>query len=316
MKPENILSQLNIFGQCKQYGISFWQCPQFLFLIMGLINIASSLTAWSIGNKFIDSPEAVILIVLSVTVILFIIAFIIVQSFDKLAQANRMKSEFISIVSHQLRSPLTNLKWALDFLTSGNGGMISEEKKVEYYKTLSENAERMGELIDNLLIVSRMEQGKIVLKKEMISLEELIRGLIHDFQPFATASNVKIKFKAEDKMPKIFADPYQVKLLVDNLLNNAIRYTKNGGMVEIGLSSRKEKLFFEIKDSGVGIPKEDQKYIFQKFFRAGNALKQQTQGSGLGLYIAKSVVASSGGKINFKSEEGKGSTFWFTLPIK
>src|SRR3989344_8417791 len=149
MKPENILSQLNIFNQCKQYGISFWQCPQFLFLIMGLINIASSLTAWSIGNKFIDSPEAVILIVLSVTVILFIIAFIIVQSFDKLAQANRMKSEFISIVSHQLRSPLTNLKWALDFLTSGNGGMISEEKKVEYYKTLSENAERMGELIDN-----------------------------------------------------------------------------------------------------------------------------------------------------------------------
>jgi len=117
-------------------------------------------------------------------------------------------------------------------------------------------------------------------------------------------------------LPKIFADPSQIKLLVDNLLNNAIRYTRGKGKVAIWLSRAKNNLYFRIKDNGVGIPVNDRKYIFQKFFRAQNALRQQTLGSGLGLYIAKCVAESSGGKIGFESEEEKGSTFWFTVPIK
>jgi signal transduction histidine kinase len=307
--------QINIHSSCRRYGLSLWQCPQFLFVVMGLIIIAATLAAYLIGSRFIEDPLLVALIIIFLTLVLFIISFIITQSFERLAEANRMKSEFVSIVSHQLRSPLTNLKWTLDFLTAKD---VKDDliKRLEYYKILKENTGRMGELIDNLLIVSKIEQGKILLKKEEISLEELILGLIGDFEPFVTASNIEIKFEKEDNLPKILTDKYQIKLLVDNLLSNAIRYTKGGGTIKIRLGRRKQDLFFEIKDNGIGIPKEDQKYIFQKFFRAKNAAEQQTQGSGLGLYIAKSVADSAGGKIGFTSEEQRGSTFWFTIPIK
>jgi signal transduction histidine kinase len=247
--------------------------------------------------------------------VLFIISFVITQGFEKLAEANRMKSEFVSIVSHQLRSPLTNLKWALDFLTSADSSVPSV-KKEEYYRILKENAVRMGDLIDNLLIVSRMEQGKILSKKEEISLKELIEEMIGSFETFATASNVGIEFKSQDDLPKITVDKYQIKLLLDNLFSNAIRYSKGGGKVEAFLLKKNKCLYFEIKDSGVGIPKEDQKFIFQKFFRAQNANRHQTQGSGLGLYIAKSVVDNMNGHISFKSVEGEGSAFSFTIPIK
>lgn len=315
MKSKNILSKLNIFSQCQGYGIPLWQCPQFLFLIMGLINIGSSLAAWSIGNRFIDSPQAVVLIVLSITVILLIISFIITQSFDKLAQANRMKSEFVSIVSHQLRSPLSNLKWAIEFLMSGRIEPIGE-KQLEYFKILKENSARMEDLISDLLIVSRIETAKLPFKKSEFSLDNLVQKLVKTFTPFAKASNVEINLSVSADLPKIVSDFSQIGQVIENLLDNATRYIKDAGEIKIKLEKRNSNLYLEIKDTGVGIPKDDQKYIFQKFFRAENVMKYQTQGSGLGLYISKAIIEKAGGKIGFKSQEGKGSTFWFTLPLK
>jgi len=315
MDFKNILSQLNILAQCKRYGLSLWQCPQFLFLIMGIIIIGSTLTAYAIGTRYIEEPELVALIILLITAILFIIAVIITRSFERLAEASRMKSEFISVVSHQLRSPLSNLRWAIELLMSGRLGKI-EEKQTEYFRILKENSGRMGELVSDLLIVSRIETATLPQKRKEISLEDLIKKLISEFEPFAQASNVEIEFKSEENLPKILADPSQIRLVVENLLDNAVRYIKDRGKVKMLLSRRGQNLYFEIEDNGVGIPKEDQKYIFQKFFRSENILRYQTQGSGLGLYISKAIIERSGGKIGFKSQEGVGSTFWFTLPIK
>ena len=315
MDLKKILSQLNFPAQCRRYGLSLWQCPSFLFLIMGIIIIFSAVVAYAIGTRYVEDPEIVALIVLSITTILFIIANIIVRSFERLAEASRMKSEFISVVSHQLRSPLSNLRWAIELLMSGKLGKI-EKKQTEYFRILKENSARMGELVSDLLIVSRIETATLPLKKKEVSLPELINKLISEFEPFAKASNVEIEFRPQKDLPKVFADPTQIRLVVENLIDNAIRYIKDKGKVDIRLERRDKNLYFEIRDNGVGIPKEDQKYIFQKFFRSENILRYQTQGSGLGLYITKSIVERSRGKIGFRSEENKGSTFWFTLPIK
>jgi signal transduction histidine kinase len=310
-----ILEQLNIPKQCKKYGLSLWQCPSFLFLIMGMIIALVSVLSYLIGTRYIAEPRIVALIVLIISAILLILATIITNSFEKLAEANRMKSEFISIVSHQLRAPLSNLAWAIELLMSGRLGKI-EEQQIEYFKILKENSDRMKGLVKDLLIVSRIESARFSLKKEEFSLEELTREIIKEFEPFAKASNCEIEFSFEENLPKIYGDRYQIRQVIENLLDNAIRYTKGKGKVKIRIKKEKKFVCFEIEDNGVGIPKEDQKFIFQKFFRASNVLKYKTQGTGLGLYISKAIIERSGGKIGFKSKEGVGSTFWFKLPIK
>jgi signal transduction histidine kinase len=278
-----ILEELNILAQCKKYGLSLWQCPSFLFLIMGIIICFVSIISYLIGTKYIAEPRIVALIVLVISALLLVLATLITNSFEKLAEANRMKSEFISIVSHQLRAPLSNLAWAIELLMSGRLGKI-EEQQVEYFKILKENSDRMKDLVKDLLIVSKIESARLFLKKEEFSLEELTREIVKEFEPFARASNCEIEFFAEQNLPKIFGDRYQIRQVIENLLDNAIRYTKGKGKVKIRIRKEKNFVHFEIEDNGVGIPKEDQKFIFQKFFRASNVLKYKTQGTGLGLY--------------------------------
>lgn len=314
MKFEKFIDKIDIYGDFRKYGLPLWQCPQFLFLIMGMVIIASSLASYGIGQKYIEDPYIVALIVLSLTAVLFVISTIVIRSFEKLAEANRMKSEFVSVVSHQLRSPLSNLKWAIELLMSGKITPVNE-KQLEYLQILQENSRRMEGLVSDLLIVSRIQQGKYALREEKVPFKNLVEKVVEEARIFSKASNVGIKLDAEEELSQIFIDPFQIKLVVENLLDNAIRYTKAGGNIEIKLMKKNNNLRLEMQDSGVGIPKEDQKYIFQKFFRSENVLKHQTEGSGLGLYIAKSIIEKSKGKIGFKSQEGVGSTFWFTLPI-
>jgi len=312
---KKILKQLNIPAQCKKYGISLWQCPSFLFLIMGFIIIAASIIFYFLGMHYIDDPATVVFFVLILAALLFCLAYIITNSFENLVEASRMKTEFINIVSHQLRTPLSSLRWAIELLISGNLGKVGEGQE-EYFRIIKENISRINNLISELLTISRIESARFPLREEFFSLVEVVKELIAEFEPFAKASNVEIKFNFEEKLPKAFADREKIKRTIENLLDNAIRYIGDKGKVEIKVLKKNKFIYFEIKDNGVGIPKKDQKYIFEKFFRSENALRYQTQGSGLGLYIARAIIEKSGGRIGFQSKEGKGTTFWFILPIK
>jgi len=313
---KNFSSQLNIIKRCRDYGLSLWQCPQFLFLIMGIIIISSAVVLYLIGTYYFIDPETVILLVLSVSAVLFIIAYTIVDGVEKLAEASKMKSDFIKIVSHQMRSPLTNIKWAFEFLSSKDVS-LPETKKEEYFDNIKGNIARMIELVDDLLIVSKIEQKKFPIFREEVSLEKLTKDLISRFKVFVEASRIKLVFHASKNLPKIFIDASLIKLVIENLIDNAVHYTEGGGRIDISIKKEGEKeIIFKIKDDGIGIPKSSQKYIFQKFFRAKNALRKRSQGNGLGLYICKAIIEKFGGRIWFESEENKGTTFYFTLPIK
>jgi len=323
MDFKKIYYQLNLPAQCRRYNVSLWQCPQLLFLIMGSIIIVAAITSYLIGIHYIEDPQLIALIVLALSGTLFIFAYVINVSFEKLAEASRIRTEFVRIVSHQLRSPITNLSWAIDSLMAGDLGRI-EKSQLEYFQILKENSSRMKELIKDLLITSRIEEGTLPIKKEKIFLIEITKSLISEFLPFAKASNVEIKFDFDKNLPEISTDLNQIKVVIENLLDNAIRYMGKKGEVKINLRKREKEVLFEIIDNGPGILKEDQKYIFQKFFRSKSEPGsretslpgKEKGGTGLGLFITKSIIEKLGGKIWFESRENKGTTFYFILPTR
>jgi len=312
---KRIKNQLNVVGQCRKSGLSIWQCPQFLFILMGIFIVITISIAYLIGARLIEDPETVALVIIIITTILLIISFIVTSGFEKLAEGSRLKSEFVNIVSHQLRSPLTNIKWAFEILSSKELN-VDQKKKGEYFINVKENIARMVELIDDLLIVSKIEEGAFSIHKKEIDLKNVMGDLVTRYKVFAKASDIDLTFIPDENIPdSVMADTSMLKLVVENLIDNAIRYTKGGGKIEVKFKKRNRNIIFSIKDEGVGIPEKDKAFIFRKFFRAENALKQRTRGSGLGLYVCKTIIKESGGKIWFDSKENKGTTFYFTLPI-
>jgi signal transduction histidine kinase len=315
MSFKEICQQLNFVRQCRRYGLGLWQCPSFLFLIIGTVIIIAMLATYLIAVRYAPEPEIAALIILGVTAILMIIGYLIIRSFDRLAEVSRMKSEFVSVVSHQLRTPLSSLKWSLNLIMSGRLGHL-ESQQLDQLRMIKENNQRMIDLVNDLLDVSRIEQGKMGLRPEKINLLDLTKDLIEEYMPLAKASNVSLGLEAEKDLPEVSADPKRIKLVVQNLIDNAIRYIKGQGWVKIRLKKANHRIRCEVEDNGVGIPAKDQRQVFQKFFRSQNVMKYQTEGTGLGLFIAKAIIEASGGKLGFQSQEGKGSTFWFELPIK
>ena len=308
--------KLNIFAQCKEYEIPLKQCPQFLFFIMGTFIAISSVVFYLIGQHYITDPRIVALTVLAIAGIFSIIAFIVTNSFQNLAEANRIKTEFVNIVSHQLRAPLTNLRWATQFLLSNDLENASTEERNSYFDIIKENGNRMENLIDDLLTITRLRNGKMDTHKIKFSLEDLTREVLDDNKRFIEASNLKINLVVSKDLPRAFASHSLIKIVVENLVSNAIRYSKSKGQISIKIGKRGKEILFEIKDQGIGIPIKEQQYLFQKFYRARNALHAEIYGTGLGLFIVRLILKSMNGKVWFSSKEGKGSTFYFTLPTK
>jgi len=227
----------------------------------------------------------------------------------------RMKTEFVSLSAHQLRTPLSAIKWTLRMLLDGDLGPILKEQREFIEKSYGSN-ERMINLINDLLDVTRIEEGRYLYKPVFANIEPIVQFVINSFKKEIEEKNLQFEFKKpEEKLPAVKVDVEKIKLAIQNLLENAIRYTRPGGEVIISLKYAKGEIELSIKDTGVGIPKDQQARVFTKFFRAANVIRMETEGSGLGLFIAKNIIEAHGGRIWFESEEGKGTTFYFTLPV-
>ena len=227
----------------------------------------------------------------------------------------KMKTEFVSLAAHQLRTPLSAIKWTLRILLDGDLGEITSEQRDFLEKTYQSN-ERMISLINDLLDVTRIEEGRYLSKLTLVNIEEVINLVVNSYKDEIKRRKIKFEFKKpEEKMPQIMVDVEKMGLVVQNLLDNAVHYTRPGGEVIISLNRGAKDIEFSIKDTGTGIPEEQQERIFTKFFRGTNAIKMEAEGSGLGLFIAKNIIDAHNGKIWFESKQGEGTTFYFNIPI-
>ncbi|HXK32213.1 MAG TPA: ATP-binding protein [Candidatus Paceibacterota bacterium] len=228
----------------------------------------------------------------------------------------RMKTEFVSLAAHQLRTPLSAIKWTLRMLLDGDLGQITKEQREFIEKSYISN-ERMINLINDLLDVTRIEEGRYLYKPVLADIGEMVQFVVKSYKEEIAKKKIKFSFKKPaGKLPKVLVDEEKIGVAIENILNNSIRYTPSGGEVSVTLKSDKKEVQLSVKDSGVGVPKDQTERIFTKFFRAPNVIRLDTEGSGLGLFITKNIIEAHGGKIWFESEPNKGSIFHFILPIK
>lgn len=231
-------------------------------------------------------------------------------------KVDQMKTEFISIASHQLRTPLSAIKGYLSMLIDGDAGEIPDEAN-EYVEMALEGADRLVNIVEDLLNVSRLEMGRTTPDKEKRSVNEAIKSITQYQLPQIQEKRQKLERNLPDPGVVFNLDSHLLTHIVGNILDNAIKYTPKGGTISLTASivEKKEKLLhIEVKDSGVGIPKIQQNHIFEKFFRADNVRTEDFTGTGIGLYYVYKLVSSLRGRVWFESAEGKGTTFFIEIP--
>jgi len=240
---------------------------------------------------------------------------IVLHDITREKMVEKLKTEFVSVAAHQLRTPLAAIRWSLSLLKEEN---LTEEDKKDLIEKCTQSNDRMINLVNDLLNVTRIEEGRYVYELEPKDIIEIAKSSIA--AAMEEAKKKKIDFSLilpKEKLPLLEVDEEKISLAIQNLVENAVHYTLPGGIVLFKIEHNKEKgeVLFTVKDTGVGIPKDQQKRIFTKFFRAENVMRMETEGSGLGLFITKNIIESHKGKIWFESEENKGTTFYFTLPV-
>ncbi|MFA6098911.1 MAG: HAMP domain-containing sensor histidine kinase [Patescibacteria group bacterium] len=234
----------------------------------------------------------------------------------RLKEIDQMKTEFISVASHQMRTPLSATKWVLRMILDGDLGPLNPQQREMLAKGYQTN-ERMIGLINDLLNVSRIEEGRFQYRFIHMSLEEVVESVVQELYNVVKKKAIKFEYKKpRSPLPKVNIDPQKMRLVLQNLLDNAIKYTPKGNKVVLSMLYEENQVICSIADGGVGIPAYQQSRIFSKFFRADNVIRMQTDGSGLGLFIVKSIVENHQGTVWFESTEGKGTTFYFSLPVE
>ncbi|MFH1745350.1 MAG: HAMP domain-containing sensor histidine kinase [bacterium] len=252
-----------------------------------------------------------------------------VSKHHELAQA---KTDFVSVASHELRTPLSIIKWYIDYLLMGDAGKFSEEQK-KYLQKISYSNERIIDLVNSLLLVSRIDLGTFSIEPRPTDIAEIAEESLKHFLPEMEKKKIKFTKKIEN-IPILNLDSSLMKTVFENLISNAVKYTSEEGKVELIIKETKNDVLIKISDTGCGIQREDKPKIFTKFFRSDVARKIESVGTGLGLYIAKEIVEKSGGKIWFESpnmdsilekeragkslpeKENQGTAIYITIPLQ
>lgn len=308
-----VVNDFDLKKQAEELGISVWKTPSFLLIVMGLIIIAAMTAIYFISREY-DQPEILIGVESTVVVIILIIGNSIIRQVEGIARLNKLKTEFVSVASHQLRTPLSAIRWETELLLSKFGCGL-DEKQCKSIGVINTLATRMNRLVNDLLDVTKIDQGRLILRKEKVDMVKVVDEITEGLLLLVKSKKIHLTVNKKSKKALVIADKDKIKLVVENLLSNSIKYTADHGKIDINLIARDGFLVFAIRDNGVGIPKEQQNQVFSKFFRSDNAVKYQTEGTGLGLYIAKNIIEQSGGRIWFQSIEEVGSDFSFSLPL-
>ncbi len=295
-------------------GVNFWQTPGFLFIMLGVIAVVIMTATFYISKNY-DSPELLVLAESFVVIVILVIGNLVIKMVEQIIKLNKMKSEFVSVASHQLRTPLSAIRWETELLLSKFRKESVSGKQRQSIENINTLSGKMTRLINDLLDVARIDQGRLIIKKMPVNVVAIIDEALIGVSAVTKTRNIELIFKDKKKIPLIFGDPEKLRMVIENLLDNSIKYSTNYGKIEIKLSKKGDFVTFNIKDNGVGIPLEQHSRVFDKFFRSDNIVKYQTEGTGLGLYIAKNIVEQLGGRIWFNSVEGLGSIFNFSVPI-
>jgi len=252
---------------------------------------------------------------------------------SKHKELSQAKTDFVALASHQLRTPLSVIKWYIDFLVGGDAGPINKEQS-KYLKQVYDSNETLIELVNALLDVSRIDLGTFSIEPEPTDMIAKAEAALTKFESVIKAKKLTL-IKQFEKLPPINLDPRLTKIVFENIISNATKYTLEGGVIKFEIKKIENDVFIKISDTGCGIPREQQPRVFTKMFRADNVKRIEAGGTGLGLYIVKAVIEKSGGKIWFESpslellldkgqknadvpidKRNRGTTFFFTIPLK
>jgi signal transduction histidine kinase len=225
----------------------------------------------------------------------------------------RVKSDFISTAAHQLRTPLTGIRWALEALEKEN----LTENQIALVKSAREKSHDLVDVVGTLLDISSIESGKFNYKFAPLDLQKLVASIATDFGEMAVRQQVSLFYAKDDaELPKVRADESRIKWILNNLIENAVQYTPPGGTVRVSTDAGSGRVFVRVRDTGIGIPDADRANIFERFYRGSNAKEKENKGNGLGLYIARTIATDHGGDLHFEpNENGPGTTFVLSLPV-
>jgi len=238
-------------------------------------------------------------------------ALLVLHDISRLRRLEQMRRDFVANVSHELRTPLASIKGFAETLLAG--AIDDPENRMEFVRTIDEHSNRLTKLVDDLLDLSAIESGHRSPRLSAVDLPAALAEAAHGFAPIAEERGVTLEVLPSPGLPRALADPDQLRQIVANLLDNAIKYTENGGRVEVGAEPWKGGVRVTVRDTGVGIPEKDLPRVFERFYRVDKARSREAGGTGLGLSIVKHLVEAQGGEVSVESRQPGGSAFRFTL---